>query len=69
MMAFKGEVSAGDEVDFGIGQVTLESIGSSRDDAKFEVNLPKRNDGGFDFTRNYMKLQNLVWLPPAPQKK
>ena len=32
MMAFKGEVAAGDEVDFGIGQVTLESIGSSRDE-------------------------------------
>ena len=32
MMAFEGEVSARDEVDFCIGQVALESIGSSRDE-------------------------------------
>ena len=29
--------------------------------------MPKRNGGGFGFTRNYMKLQKIVRLPPAPQ--
>jgi hypothetical protein len=32
MMAFEGEVSAGDKMDFCIGQVALESFGSSRDE-------------------------------------
>ena len=34
MMAFEGKVSAGDEMDFGIGQVALEGIGSSRDERR-----------------------------------
>ena len=34
MMAFEGEVTAGDEVDFCIGQVTFESIGSSGDERR-----------------------------------
>ena len=34
MMAFEGKVSAGDEMDFGIGQVALEGFGSSGDERR-----------------------------------
>ena len=34
MMAFKGEVTAGYEMDFSIGNVALEGLGSSRDERR-----------------------------------
>lgn len=34
MVAFEGEVAAGHEVDFGVGQVAAESLGSGRDERR-----------------------------------
>ena len=34
MMAFEGEMSAGYEMDFGIGHIALEGIGSGRDERR-----------------------------------
>ena len=45
MMAFEGEVSAGDEMDFGIGQVALEGFGSSRDERRIVLSQTA-NKGG-----------------------
>jgi len=45
MMAFKGEVSARDEMDFGIGQVTLESIGSGWDERRIVLSPDSQQRG------------------------
>ena len=55
MVAFKCEVSAGYEMDFGIGQVALEGVGSGRDERRVVLS-PDSQQWGLISTEVLLKL-------------
>ena len=56
MVAFKCEVSAGYEMDFGIGQVALEGFGTFRDERRVVLS-PDSQQWGLIGTEVFLKLR------------